>query len=138
MILQNYNVPKIIWFFFLIGMLCIVLKAFYNGSQLKKHGIIVQGKIVKIKANFSTKGGAECILNYEYSYGGINHLEIIGRSGVFNEYKLDFIEKVFPVIVNPNTGESSLLVLKMNFEEYNIPFPDSLYWVEDRLKKYLE
>ena len=138
MLKLKYNLPNIASLIFLFFLIFIIVKVLYKGNQLKKYGIVITGKIVLITKNNNVKGGGGSSIKYNYSYDNSDYIDFSANSGTLNDYENDFINKFFPVLLNPKTKESVILIFKDDFEEYNVPFPDSLNWVEDKLKKYLE
>jgi hypothetical protein len=66
-------------------------------------------------------------LQYEFFYNG---KKIIGERGFKNvRGNQDFQRKSFPVMYDPKFGSSQLLVEPADFNEFNLPYPDSLKWV---------
>lgn len=96
---------------------------YYTPEELKKNGVLLTAFTKEWK--LSTKAGY--FLEYEFYY---NNKKIIGSASSKNlKGNLSFENKYFPVLYDPVHGHKELLMEPRIFNEYNIPFPDSLKWV---------
>ena len=111
---------------FWIGLLVFIILVVYNinstNNELKKNGIVLNARIIDIT------GGGKSSLTFKYTFAfeGSNYeredaTQIIGKSL--------FIGKTFPVIFSPKSKVSRLLMGPKNFQNFDIPFPDSLTWI---------
>jgi uncharacterized SAM-binding protein YcdF (DUF218 family) len=96
---------------------------------MKEKGVVLNAWTLEWA--FSSKGGRK--LKYEFFYQG----EKIIRYEPFSEAmgNINFVHKYFPVIYEPKSGNTDLLVEPKMFLEYGIPIPDSLNWVLDYFDK---
>jgi hypothetical protein len=128
----------------LVGVLAFMFIAFYLYNEHEKNI-----RISELLKNCQTTNGT--IL--EYSYDGYKHGSSLKFSFYFNHikyssaasevsfWKSDYygmrsylIGKSFPVIFNVNNPElNKILITPMDFRFYNLPFPDSLQWVREKL-----
>jgi hypothetical protein len=135
---NKIKLSEILSISFGIFLASMIFYSFYSGCQLKKNGITIDGKIIKIEHEGYSKFGGQGLLHYEFSYNGKNYHKSANGSGFLVVYKEKFTNKIFPVIFNPKDGTSIMLIFKNDFEEYKLPYPDSLNWIEVYLKKYLD
>lgn len=92
-------------------------------EELRRKGIIVSAWTLEWV--IGSKGSFD--LKYEFFY---NESRIVGYAP-FSKFRgdMNFVHKYFPVIYEPMSGDKELLIEPRRFNEYNIPFPDSLKWV---------
>ncbi|MEP6677036.1 MAG: hypothetical protein ABJA78_17875 [Ferruginibacter sp.] len=98
--------------------------------NLRHHGILLNGRTMEWEHGGSNVG---LTLQFEFYYNGERivgddpYPEINGRS--------IFDYKFFPVMYEPESGLSEMLILPLDFKRYNMKFPDSLNWVLKYVKK---
>jgi hypothetical protein len=111
----------------MIVMIILVIAVFVwrkiNQDDLKKNGIIVSTKILRVNYGGKVSGGFECLINYNGQQIERPSVSSI-KSGRFN-----FISKTFPGMYSPKTNTLEVLIAPADFKKFNIPFPDSLKWV---------
>lgn len=123
--MRNQN--KLALFIFIAFVAICFSYVFFRSNDLKKNGIIVNGKI--LNDVFATKSSV-MQFEYEFAYDG-TYYKNNSPAGVTNFTA--FIGKIFPVRFSPKTGNSEILITPRHFKRYEIHYPDSLDWV----KKYL-
>lgn len=92
-------------------------------DDLKKNGIVVAAKIIRVNLGGKVSGGFECLINYNGEQKERPSISSI-KSGRFN-----FVGKNFPGIYSPKTNTLEILIAPVDFKKFDIPFPDSLNWV---------
>ncbi|MFO0322978.1 MAG: hypothetical protein ACK504_11200 [Bacteroidota bacterium] len=113
------SVPASIWFF------SYLKKKSINGNKCL-------GVATVTKLSFGFKGNYSFHIEF---YDNRNNLIKVKSTLIFGRRDSSIVKKKFPVVYNcDNPKEYCILITKDNFEKYNIPFPDSLKWVN----KYLE
>lgn len=110
---------------FIVFVLFIGLIVWRNTNQrnLKEHGVLVTAKILRVNIGGRVSGGFQCAINYHNKY-----LELPSPSSVKRK-NFDFIGKTFPAMFLPTNETLEILITPVDFEKFNIPFPDSLKWV---------
>lgn len=110
----------------IIGLgLFIVLIIWRNANQnnLKKNGVLVEAQIIRVNLGGRTSGGFQCLITYKGE-----KKELSSPSSLVGG-KFHFIGKTFPAMYLPDKNILEILITPRDFEEFNIPFPDSLNWV---------
>jgi len=92
-------------------------------NDLKKKGVIVQAKILRVNFGGKVSGGFNCVINYKNKEKELPSVSSLQRG------KFYFIGKTFPAMYSPNTDILEVLITPSDFEKFNLPFPDSLSWV---------
>lgn len=106
--------------------ICFILLIFlriYRQNDLKKDGVLVNAKILRVNFGGKVSGGFDCLINYN---GG--EKELSSPSSI-RKGSVDFIGKTFPAMFLPGTNVLVVLITPKDFEKFNLPFPDSLNWV---------
>lgn len=118
---------KTLIFIFLISLIVFFIIKNKNdkNQRLKNNGVYTTGKIVGITKVF--KSGV--FLDFEFK--DLNGKIIDGSElSQFSNHTI-FIGKHFPVIYNSDTpADYQILMTSEQFKEFNIPYPDSLKWVD--------
>jgi len=108
----------------LIGLFIIsIIWTNKDHDELKKKGVIVEAKIIRVNFGGKTSGGFQCLITYK----GENK-ELPSPSSLVSS-KIYFIGKTFPAMYLPGKDILEILITPRDFEKFNIPFPDSLNWV---------
>lgn len=94
-----------------------------NQNELKKNGILVEAKVLRVNFGGKTGGGFQCFIKYKNE-----EKEIPSPSSLYKG-KIAFIGKIFPAMYLPDKEILEILITPQDFEKFNIPFPDSLNWV---------
>ena len=111
---------------------CVVVVALFivsiifrniNQNDLKRNGIIVQAKILRVNFGGKVGGGFQCLIEYK------NEEKELSSPSSLVGGKFHFIGKTFPAMYLPGKNILEILITPRDFEEFNIPFPDSLNWV---------
>ena len=105
--------------------LFIILIIWRNANQddLKKNGVVVEAKILRVNLGGKVGGGFECLINYN----GLDKQMSSPSSIVKGSF--DFVGKSFPAMYLPKKDILEVLITPKDFEKFKIPFPDSLNWV---------
>ncbi len=113
------------WGVLIIAGLFILIIFFRNRFQndLKRNGIIVNAKIIKVNIAGKGSGGFQC----SFDLNGKTFEEPTPSTIRSNRY--EFIGKRFPAIYSSKYETLEILIAPKDFEKFNIPFPDSLNWV---------
>lgn len=129
----------IFWGGITIMALAFYLKGHYDVKR-QKNKILEKYTIVKGIVREYSSDGAKHGSSVKYSFGYNNELYYASSSGssFFSEKYFDLqsflIGKSFPVILSVKDPTlNQILIIPEDFELYNIPFPDSLQWVKEKL-----
>ena len=107
----------------LILFIGIVVWRNINQDDLKEHGVLVSAKILRVNLGGKVSGGFHCLIKY-------NNEEIeLPSSSSLKRNKFNFVGKTFPAMYLPSNETLEVLIAPVDFEKFNIPFPDSLNWV---------
>ena len=108
-----------------VGVCFVVFVCSKNRALLKENGVLTNGRVTNVYP--AAKGG----INIDYEF--YNKGKKIKGSEFYiirNEYMNEFENKNFPVIYTPNNaGLNRMLILKSEFNEFDLQYPDSLKWV---------
>ena len=96
-------------------------------NDLKKNGVIVQAKILRVNFGGKVSGGFNCLINYK------NEEKELPSVSSLQKGKFYFIGKTFPAMYSPNIDILEVLITPTDFEKFNLPFPDSLSWVIEHI-----
>jgi len=109
-------------------LIFIFLWGIYDNKHLEHQGILLQAKTLE----WATTAKMGMSLRYEFYYLGKRQTS----NNAFNKIRglQVFENKYFPLIYDPNTGTSQLLIDPTDFRRFNLSFPDSLSWVLPYLK----
>src|ERR1700722_66838 len=119
------NIAVII--FILIGACVLIFVCNKNGEDLKKNGILTTG-IVK-----SVYEGGRGGINVDYEFE-VNGKKLNGSQFYFISAKFmnEFKNRSFPVIFSSkNPSRNVMLIVKSNFDDYRISYPDSMRWISN-------
>ncbi len=128
---------KIQIFTLLIGFFAIMLpliighyKDYKFRKKLMEDSIIVSGNISGFDKTYKRADA----LKYDFEYNRKKYKKIGNSNGKSSDYEAIYkyvINRTFPVLINKiNPQEySKLLVVPEDFQEYGLPFPDSLKWI---------
>lgn len=100
-----------------------------NQSNLKKYGVIVEARIERVNIGGKVSGGFQCAISYKDEKKEMPSPSSIKKGNFY------FVGKTFPAMYLPETNTLEILITPVDFEKFNIPFPDSLKWVTDYLYK---
>lgn len=110
----------------LLGMcllIIFVISRNNNQQDLKRNGILVTSKIIGVNYGGKVSGGFQCSIEYQNK-----NIELSSPSSL-KKNKFYFIGKTFPAMFLPRNETLEILIAPVDFEKFNIPFPDSLNWV---------
>lgn len=120
-----YSILIILTVFFiiyLIGQNCT--------RQIKEDMIIGNGFVFNSK--MAHKGGVNIFYSFSFNntiVGGTKYLAIP------SDLRAIFVNKSFPVVFSSSkTDLNQMLILPKDFERFDLPFPDSLEWINERIK----
>ncbi len=126
-----------ILFLVMAALFIIVVGSIFKKALIKNH----KESVAKItEGSYGGRGHSGTIsLIFKFNVEG---REIEGNAA-FNSSELYYsdvekfiVGKTFPVVYNPNSPHSNhLLIRKKDFEQFNVPFPDSMKWVLQYFKK---
>jgi hypothetical protein len=119
------------------SILCLMLgAALYSNRERKKHRqsilgspMFASGQFLELKnlgkaSNYTLTGFYSFTVNFE-THGGQN------TDKRYKKIQAFILKKRFPVIYNSNDPtKNSILVFPDDFSNFNLPYPDSLIWVE--------
>ena len=114
------------FFVVIIGLTLLLAFIVYrnkNQRDLKINGTLLSARITGVNLGGKTSGGFDCLLSIKNKI-----IETTSPSSL-KRGKFDFIGKTFPAMYSPNTNTCEILITPIDFEKFNIPFPDSLNWV---------
>ena len=113
-----------------IVIVIVVFFIYHNllWADLKYNGVIITGLLKS--TSYHSKSS---LIDFEYSYEFEGKMYKSSFSSGKKDYSI-FIGKSFPVVVSRLTNKSTMLITPSHFNEFNIPFPDSLKWVLQYLK----
>ncbi|MNS43815.1 hypothetical protein D3C72_762350 [compost metagenome] len=129
---NNQLVQRVLWLMIIVfGALIIFLS--YRRSD--KRTQITSAYINEISMEY--KGGMnihyQFILNNK-TYSNVDAISTIGFAS-----KSSFLHRYFPVIYEPeNPKNCNLMLAQLDFEEHDIPYPDSLRWIQERFYPHLK
>lgn len=116
----------------IFGMILLVgrFEAKNNQEKIKANYKVVNGTITNV--SFKSKLGY--LLNYSFDYNlTTNFAETY--SSKYAPLRNYLLHKSFPVVVSTaNPKDNDILITPADFKNYNIPFPDSLAWVAEKLQ----
>lgn len=104
-------------------LIAFIIARNLNQDDLKKNGVIVQAKIVRVNFGGKLSGGFNCLIDYKGE-----HIELPSSSSL-KRNKFNFVGKTFPAMYLPSNETLEVLITPVDFKKFNIPFPDSLNWV---------
>lgn len=124
---------------FVVLLLPLIIGHFNHNNfknRLLENPIIVSGRITGFQKTYKRTDA----LNYFYEYNGNAYSTYASSSGKPSDYdglRLLVLDRTFPVLINKDNPQeySKLLVVPEDFEEYGLPFPDSLKWVLKYIKR---
>lgn len=119
---------KIFAIILIIGTLLILIAyGIVDQSFLRKNYMITTGLITDCRYPMN-RGALSFYFDYEVDGKKYQYSTII--SNLNTSYARDFIGKQFPVAYSKNDPEKCrILITRYDFNEFSIPFPDSLNWV---------
>jgi hypothetical protein len=105
----------------------------YLDNRVRNHHLITKGKI----EDYHILNGRTRSIDIEFAYyingeiieGGKNSYSL----GTFSDATLEnvLVGRKFPVVYDSNNiSNARMLILKSDFDKYDVPFPDSVKWVE--------
>lgn len=120
---------KITLFIIVIVFIFILIYIKTSENNLIKKGELCNAKTIEWVSG--AKMGLS--LQYEFMYKKTK----LTRSNAFGSIRgnKDFENRYFPVIYDPESGISQLLIEPSDYERFNLKFPDSLKWVLPYLNK---
>lgn len=124
------SIFNIVMILFIVGL---AVNSFYEKYQLENdHEIISYAKVYGCKLGGRGKRGRIYI---QYSFF-LNDKEVKAEALLYmkptlslSEYEDAFIGMTFPVAYNSeNPSNNRILISRTTFNDFDIPYPDSLYW----------
>ena len=123
------NKSRIIWVafgLFVISAFSLMINGIFTDKKLRKEGVLTTAVVTDCK--FGYRGGISFI--YEFILEGKliknkkSFMEIVPSKGA------NFLHKSFPLLyLETSPSNNQILISRYSFEEFKIPFPDSLKWV---------
>jgi hypothetical protein len=116
-----------------IGYLLTKLNQRNNLIKIRNSHVFVTGYI----GNFQKAGFRQSdYFEFHYKFNGILFKKSDLSKVYLNDFKNYFINKKFPVILNPsNPEDGEMLIFRPEFKKYGYEQPDSLIWVNELQKK---
>jgi hypothetical protein len=99
-----------------------------DNLSLKVHKIFVTGKIESYNCGISARAITD-EFKFTCTIKGRKYNATL-QSPIFSQMGYEFVGKIFPVIydsTNPKNYE--MLIFPRDFQEFGLPYPDSLNWV---------
>lgn len=123
------------YIFFAVALAIMAIYTYSKKSQLANDGTICNG--AQITSFHGTgKFGPGYALVYTFQIGSDSYSNSTSFYDIVTSDPSVFIGKSFPVIYSSkNPSNSRLLATPKDFAEQNQPFPDSLKWMLNYLKK---
>ncbi len=135
MVLTSKIKTRIFYASVAVGFLLFIGFCLTVRNQLEQNHLISYGSVYEVRRT----GRANLIrLAYECQIDNKTYKSDIEYSGtvISLEDSKVFEGKSFPVVYYPKFPHlNTMLVLPKDFEQFNIPFPDSLKWVLPLIKK---
>ena len=124
---QKGNIIGFILFWSIVGSL-ILLLLFYPRFDFKKNGKYSVAEIYDFGV-LSKSGHSIC---FRFSINNQQFKSCYAETFSNSKLRLMLLGKKFPVIYNPEKPEEcDILITEYDFKEYDLVYPDSLYWVEE-------
>jgi hypothetical protein len=119
--------------FLVFGMAYNLLNTNIQKKRIRRNMQIVQGgEIVKIER--LPKSYKSYSVRFVFNAQGKEYRGAIINAYLFNT-KVPLRDKKFPVVYESNNTHNAFILIKPeDFEYFDIPFPDSLNWVEQALR----
>ena len=131
--MRNINRIGIVAIFLLLFFYIAYQKYKQKSLQLNIKSNLEYSYATIIECNVTHRGSVWIKYNYFYQNNILQNKQNISIS-LWKANKL--INKKFPIVLsNKNPKDCTILIFPKDFEEYNIPFPDSLNWVKELLDK---
>jgi hypothetical protein len=91
-----------------------------------REGDIISGRIIDYGP-----GGKSATISFKYEYyiDGKTYTKITGYAGIAYANGNNFVNKNVPLIYSRKINSVRLLLIPVDFEKYQVPFPDSMRWV---------
>ena len=95
---------------------------FYAKKEVRSDYVLIPCRIISIASNYRSAPVFQC----EITYNG-QLKTVTSNSNVMK--KEIFVGKDFLMAYSPLLNIAQILITPEDFEEYNMPFPDTLNWV---------
>ncbi len=117
----------LITFAFLLVLGVILWQNHIQFNKLQKNYKV---GICKVYETGTGKYGASLLFRFEYN--GIVYKGQNSFGGAYTSVHERFLNRNFSVAFNPdNPNLNKILLIKKVYKDFNIPFPDSMQWVQD-------
>lgn len=126
------KIPLLIYGLVLIAIIYFITHAINISNDLKK-GTLIKDVYI-LDAHYSSKL-AMSIFHCKLNHKGQQKL-IFSSSSISNKIKGALVGHYFPAMYSQKHNRLDLLVLAADFEHYNLPYPDSLRWVDSLNRIY--
>lgn len=101
---------------------------YYTQNALKNNNKIEKARVYDTGGN----GKGSITIYYMFSVNNMPYKGTYYTSRISSNDGIKFKGKYIPVLFSINDPDNNAgLLLKKDFEEYNLPYPDSLKWIED-------
>jgi hypothetical protein len=112
----------------ILFLICIYLLSVRIQDDIIQHKVISSTVVYDIRGNGRSPG--ELLFGKFY----VNGIQYIVCSSIHSGY--DFRGDTLPFIYSSkNPNNNHFLATPDDFKRYNVPFPDSLYWIKELLDK---
>jgi hypothetical protein len=109
--------------FIIAGLfLIMVILGRYLHNRLGNEGVLCHGTTLEWAF-----GSGGLTLKYEFTYQGKKHYSDDPTGKIMGN--IEFLNRNFPVMYDPKTGLSQILIQPSDFKKYGLEYPDSLKWV---------
>ncbi|AFD06732.1 hypothetical protein [Solitalea canadensis] len=129
---KDQLVQRVLWSLIIVlGALII----FFSYRRSDKRTQITSAYITEITMEY--KGGMN--VRYQFTVNNTVYSNVDAISTIGFASKSSFLHRYFPVIYEPeNPKNCNLMLAQLDFEEHDIPYPDSLRWIQERFYPHLK
>ena len=123
------------WVLGLIILIAILVIGYFRGKDYtgKIKADMQMANAQVIKSSMARRGGV--VIDYIFYYDNKEY-QNQETLAIYSGLRTVFENKSFPVVFSGSQPTySQLLLLPADFEKYNLTYPDSLNWLNDRVQK---
>ena len=129
---QKRKTIKYLPFIFLVILVILIYRHLILENRLKNNYKVSFGTVYK---NLREGKGDGVIVHYQFRVFSKVYKGARTFQALHNDASI-LLERTFPVIYDTNNIENcDILIQKRDFDKYEIPYPDSLNWVQPYFEK---
>lgn len=126
------KIGKTIPYIVIIIFIVILFKECKKNDALARNPMFATGTILHFSEDAKGSGGR---ITYVFKLEGKEYKNVRAYGNIYTSQGYNFVNKSFPVAYEKNNvGNNQLLISPKQFDEINLPFPDSLEWVRKYMK----